>query len=108
MMLQPSSTQSIKCSTGAGVVAAHTGVGVVAADPGAPAPHTGVGVAGADLGAAVGKVRFQPCFSTERARPRMTGDASGIAAVERDRAALERMRNDPHHLNRQLTGGEER
>src|SRR5438309_2291564 len=73
MMLPPSSTPSIKCSTGAGVAAADTGVGVAGADTGvgvaaadigagAAGADTGVGVAAADIGggAAVGNVRFQP------------------------------------------------
>src|SRR5262245_38252975 len=64
MMLPPSSTPWIKCSTGAGVAgaAADIGAGVVAADTGVGgAADIGVGVVAEDIGAgaAAGDVRFQ-------------------------------------------------
>src|SRR5262252_6792229 len=76
MMLPPSSTQSIKCSIGAGVAAADIGVGAAAAGTGVgvASADTGAGAAAADTGAgaAVGKATVPTCFSTDRARPRKT------------------------------------
>src|SRR5262245_45827538 len=113
MMLPPSSTPSIKCSTGAGVAAADTGAGVaadtgagVAADTGAgvAAADTGAGVAAADIGAGVaaadigagvagGDVRFQPASqrtgqTAEDGRPVVASLQCNTSAALAQRAAF--------------------
>src|SRR5262245_3543489 len=101
MMLPPSSTPWIKCSTGAGVAAdtgagaaavdigagaaaADIGVGVAPADIGAgvAAADTGVGVAAADIGAgaAGGDVRFQP--ASQRTGQSAEDGRPGVASLQ--------------------------